>query len=218
MMSKESKIMTALVAVFAGVLIAIFMLGNNNNPSNSDAAVPNADKLIRSDSHSTDTGAVKVVEFGDYQCPACENAYPITKQLMSEYQGRITFVFRNYPLVQVHKNAQEAAEAAEAASDQGKFWEMHDKLYDKQNEWASLADPTDKFVSYATELGLDAAKFKDAVVNKKFADRIAADVSDGNDVSIQGTPTFFIDGVRASGYDHDTLKGLIDKALASTTK
>ncbi len=216
-MSKESKIMTALVAVFAGVLIAIFMLGNKA-PSNTTSAIPNADKLIRSDSHVLDTGAVKVVEFGDYQCPACENAYPITKQLMSEYQGRITFVFRNYPLVQVHKNAQEAAEAAEAASDQGKFWEMHDKLYDTQNEWANLGDPTDKFVSYAATLGLDTAKFKDAVVNKKFADRIAVDVSDGNDVSIQGTPTFFIDGVRATSYDHDTLKGLIDKALASNSK
>jgi protein-disulfide isomerase len=210
-MSRESKILTAVVAVAVAGLIALFMWGNRGTPSGS--AVPNAQKLVQASSHKTGNGSVTVVEFGDYQCPACEAAYPTTKQMLTDYAGKITFVFRNYPLSQ-HKNAKVAAEAAEAAAAQGKFWEMHDKLYDVQNAWANLPDPTDTFASYAAELGLNAAKLKSDIQSNAYDSVIQADQNDGNDVSVQGTPTFFVNGVMAADYNYATLKTLIDAQLA----
>lgn len=208
--------MTAVVAVFAGLLIAVFMIGNKGGTPTSGTAVPNADKLVQTDSHKTGSGAVTVVEFGDYQCPACGQAHPTTKQILSDYAGKITFVFRNYPLPQ-HKNAEAAAEAAEAAAAQGKFWEMHDKLYETQSQWENLGDPSDTFAGYAAGLGLDGSKIKAAITGKTYSDRIKADTADGNDVSVSGTPTFYVNGIMAADYSYATLKSLIDKELAQIT-
>src|SRR5271154_7108858 len=123
----------------------IFLLSKGSSAPQKPTPV-NPAILVHSDSHQTNPGAkVTVVEFGDYQCPACEAAYPITKEVLANYGNKINFVFRNFPLPQ-HANAEVAAEAAEAANAQGKFWEMHDKLYDTQNDWADLSNPLDKFV------------------------------------------------------------------------
>src|SRR5689334_13681257 len=119
-MTKESKIILSIIGLVVVAGIALVTYINSTGVTNSPTAM--AEKLVRDDSHKEGTGKVQVVEFGDYQCPACGQAFPTTKKLMKEFDGKITFVFRNFPLP-IHPNAQAAAEAAEAANAQGKFWE-----------------------------------------------------------------------------------------------
>jgi len=211
-MSTEAKIWIAIGVVVVGVMGAIFALGNRSNTPPSGSATQN---VTRTTSHRLGSGKVVVVEFGDYECPACEAAYPITKQILAKYGPQITFVFRNFPLAQ-HPNAPEAAEAAEAAAAQGKFWQMHDKLYDTQNDWANLPDPTNNFVTYAQDLGLDVNTFKTAVQNKAYASVISQDQTDGTNLNITGTPTFYINSQAAADYSYNTLAGMIDSAIKTT--
>src|SRR4051812_22742640 len=144
---------------------------------------------------------VTFVEYGDYQCPYCGLAEVIIRELLESFGDDLRYVWRNLPLNDVHPNAQMAAEAAEAAGAQGKFWEMHDKLIDHQDELA----PRD-LARYAEELGLDMDRFWDDLRRHEFAERIAEDVGTADASGVAGTPTFFINGKRHQGaYDADIL-------------
>jgi protein-disulfide isomerase len=213
--SREAKILIAILVIVVGGMITPFILANKG--SNTPAAVGDKTKITRDSSHKEGSGPVQMVEFGDYQCPACGAAYPNVQQLLKDYSGKVTFYFRNFPLTQLHPNAQAASEAAEAAGAQGKFWEMHDKLYETQKDWSDLAsnDALAKFVSYAKDLGLDADKFKSAVENEDFKNLIDQDVADGTALNINGTPTFFFNGTQnTGGYDYNTLKSQVDAQLS----
>lgn len=204
-MTKEAKILIAImIVIVGGGLFAIF--------SSSQPPAHASEMLVRQDSHTRGDGKVQVVEFGDYQCPACAQVHPIVKKLEEEYQGKITFVFRNFPLPS-HENALAAAEAAEAASVQGKYWEMHDTLYETQSEWKGVLDPTNVFTHYASELGLNADIFKQDITAKKYQTFILKDQSDGYALGVHGTPTFFIDGKQQRAFDYDSLKVAIDAEL-----
>lgn len=207
-MSKESKIILLITGlVIAGIAILIsFVNANQMDP----AAI--MEKIVREDSHSIGTGDVQVVEFGDFQCPACAQAHPDVKKLKEEFDGKITFVFRNFPLPG-HANARPAAEAAEAAAAQGKYWEMHDMLFETQSQWSSLADPTSIFAQYAEALELDKDKFVEDVTSEANKDRISEGQSDGYAVGVTGTPTFFINGKKQSSFDYETLKSAIEAEL-----
>lgn len=207
-MSKESKIILSIAAlVIAGIAILIaFVNANQMDP----AAI--MEKVAREDSHKVGSGEVQVVEFGDFQCPACGQVYPDVKKLKEEFEGDITFVFRNFPLPG-HANAQPAAQAAEAAGAQGKFWEMHDKLFETQAQWSSLADPTSIFAQYAEELELDKDAFVEDMRQKAHEDRISQDQTDGYAVGVSGTPTFFINGKKQSQFDYESLKNAIEAEL-----
>ncbi len=209
-MSKEAKILTAVLVVVVGAMITLFVIANQSAP----APVGDKTKIIRDNSHKEGTGAVQLVEFGDYQCPACGAAYPNVKQLLANYSGKITFYFRNFPLTSIHQNALDGAEAAEAAGDQGKYWQMHDKLYESQKDWSELSDPTDTLVGYAKGLGLDTTKFKQALTSKQFQSVIDQDLADGNALSIQGTPTFYFNGVQYTGAStYEALSAQADSLL-----
>jgi protein-disulfide isomerase len=153
--------------------------------------------------HVTDLPKSKVtlVEYGDFQCPYCGQAYPQVKKLTTDYASKITFVFRNYPLSSLHPNAKAAAAAAEAAGLQGKYWEMHDKLYETQNEWSSLStdDRTNKFVEYAKAVGVkDSAKFITDMSADNVNKKINFDLALGNKAGVTGTPTFVLNGTKAT--------------------
>jgi protein-disulfide isomerase len=213
--SRESKILAAILVVVVGGMIALFAIANK--PANTGPApVGDKTKIIRDSSHKEGSGSVQLVEFGDFQCPACGAAYPNVKQIMKDYDGKVTLYFRNFPLYQIHKNARIGAEAAEAAGAQGKYWEMHDKLYESQKDWSEDTDPTDKLVGYAKDLGLDTDKFKQALSNDQYNSVIDQDLADGNALNINATPTFFLNGTQLSGgFDYASLKKAIDAALPS---
>lgn len=213
-MSKESKILVAVLVLIVAGMVGIFALMN----SGETPAGPTGDKKVtRENTHKTGSGSIQLVEFGDFQCPACGAAYPSVSQLMKEYNGKITLSFRHFPLTQIHKNANAGANAAEAAADQGKFWEMYDKLYQSQTAWSALADPTDTFVGYAKGLGLDTAKFSEAINSKKFQSLIDQDLADGNVLGVNATPTFFFNGEKYTGKSsYEELKAKVDSLLAAS--
>jgi protein-disulfide isomerase len=135
-----------------------------------------------------------LVEYGDFECPFCGLAYPIVEQLRQRFGNDIRFVFRNFPLEQAHPHAEHAAEAAEAASAEGKFWEMHHVLFEHQE---MLDDPA--LEEYASVLGLDRKRFARELAASKYADRVQEDFHTGVRSGVNGTPTFFINGVRYDG-------------------
>ncbi len=193
-MTQEVKTLL-IIGVVTLVLVVggIFLLGRGGSSSSEINTPIDTKLLVRADSDkiATDSAKVTVVEFGDFECPACGAAQPVTKQVIDDYKGKIDYVFRNFPLPQ-HDKALIAAEAAEAAGAQGKYWEMHDKLYETQDTWSVADKPLDLFVQYAQSFGLDVNKFRDDVTNNKYQAKITQDFQDGTAVGIRATPTFFI--------------------------
>ncbi|MFL5575639.1 MAG: DsbA family protein [Gemmatimonadaceae bacterium] len=151
---------------------------------------------VGADDHATgpDDAPVTLVEYGDYECPSCGMAYPIVNAARRRLGRRLRFVFRNFPLTKIHEHAQHAAEAAEAAAAQGKFWEMHDAIFEHQY---ALADAD--LLRYADERGLDVARVALALDAGTYAKRVRDDFRGGVRSGVNGTPTFFINGRRHDG-------------------
>lgn len=139
---------------------------------------------------------VQIIEYGDFQCPGCDAAAPVLKQISEKYKDSVAFIFRDFPLSSIHPNARAAAAAAESAGLQGKFWEMHDKLYDNQKSWETLTGQarTDVFTSYASSLGLDKAKFLKDLDSKQVANKIDFDVALGQKAGVSATPSIYVNG------------------------
>src|SRR5437762_5914979 len=150
---------------------------------------------------------VVLEEYGDYQCPPCGQLYPERKKIEAEYGDQVRFVFRHLPLSKLHKNAMAAAHAAEAARNQTKFWEMHDRLYRNQKEWSELDDPRPIFISYARELKLDIQQFTADMDSNVVDQRINADMQRAASMGITGTPTVLIDG-QMLNYESTNPEGL----------
>jgi protein-disulfide isomerase len=151
--------------------------------------------------------AVTLVEYGDYECPYCGAAYPIIKEVQARMGARLRFVFRNFPIATSHPHAEQAAEAAEAAAAQGKFWEMHDLLYENQKR---LRDQDLR--GYAEQLHLDLDLFDRELLEHVHAARVHEDFMSGVRSGVNGTPTFYIDGVRYDdSYDLETLLATLQR-------
>ena len=149
----------------------------------------------------SDASVVTLVEYGDYECPHCGRAQPIVEEVKKRMGARLEFVFRHFPLSNAHPHAEQAAEAAEAAAAQEKFWEMHASLFARQD-----ALDTADLVARARKLGLDTARFEQELAQGTHASRVQRDFRSGVRSGVNGTPTFFIDGRRHDGpWDADTL-------------
>ena len=154
---------------------------------------------------------VTLVEYGDYECPYCGAAYPIVKELQDRMGDRLRFVFRNFPITTSHPHAEQAAEAAEAASSQGRFWEMHDLLYENQRR----LDDQDLH-AYAEQLGLDVDRFDKELAEHVRAPRVREDFMSGVRSGVNGTPSFYVNGVRHDdSYDLETLLAALERATAA---
>lgn len=189
-----SKQFLAVIIVIIVGLVGIFALtGNKSSDSGSKSSSGNSGKPTNHVQGQGKSG-ITLLEYGDYQCPYCAQYYPILKQVQSQFDKEIFFQFRNFPLVNIHQNAFAASRAAEAASLQNKFWEMHDLLYENQNQWSEASDPTSFFKQYAQRIGLNADKFQKDYASGQVNDAINADLAAGRKAGVQGTPTFFING------------------------
>jgi protein-disulfide isomerase len=152
-------------------------------------------------------GPITIVEYGDYECPHCGRAAPVIKELLDRFDGRLRFVFRHLPLPDVHPNAALAAQAAEAAGAQGRFWEMHDLLFARQDA-LGLPDLT----RYAGELGLDVDRFEEDLRTGRFAARVGQDVNSAEEAGVAGTPSFFVNEVRYRGaYDLESMASTLSR-------
>lgn len=151
---------------------------------------------------------VTLVEYGDYECPYCGQAYPVVNQLMDMFETSLRLAYRHFPLTTVHPHAQQAAEAAEAAGAQDQFWEMHSMLYENQD-----ALDEESLLEYADDLGLSVEQFASDLAEHRHAPKIQEDVTSGIRSGVNGTPTFFINGLRHDGsFDLETLAAAITDA------
>ena len=169
---------------------------------------------------------VLLIEYGDYQCPGCGGAYPQLKTVSEKYKDKIAFVFRNYPLTSLHPNARAAAAAAEAAGQLGKYWEMHNILYENQSSWenASGTDRTDIFADYAKQVGLNEQDFRNALTkqNKRINQKINFDMALGKKDGVTGTPTVLLGGKKLTDdQTNDLINGKtsgLDKLVQAALK
>jgi len=163
---------------------------------------------------------VKLVEYGDYECPACKAYHPLVKAVVDQFKADIFFQFRNFPLEGTHLNARAGARAAEAANKQGKFWEMHDALYENQDSWKASSDPLSFYKTYAKQVGVaDLNKFETDYKSKAVNDMINADLKEGQKLKVTSTPTFFIDGKKIDNpRDQAAFNKLIEDAIAAKQK
>jgi protein-disulfide isomerase len=216
LLTQNTKISFAIVFLFVLGGLIFMNTRDSGGPVNSDAA--ENPKTVRADSHMLSTAEddkVNLVEFLDFECEACKAQFPTMERIREEYDGRINFVVRYFPL-SGHGNAENAARAVEAASKQDAFEEMYVKMYETQSEWGESQDSKeDLFVEFARELGLDEAQFVADVNDPKTAERIAKDQQDGVGLGVQGTPTIFLnDEELPSMPPYELLKERIDALLA----
>lgn len=173
----------------------------------------NAQLVVTADDPSVGprNSPVTIVEFGDFECPFCQAFYPTMRSLMSRYQDKVFFQYRDLPLSSIHDNAQKAAEAAECVHEQGNtaFWKYHDILYENQHDLTSQA-----LESYARQTGIDMITYTSCFESGKYTDEVKADYSDALSVGATGTPTLFINGVRVTGVISEAkLMQVIDQLL-----
>ncbi len=216
-MSKELKILLsiAIIVIGGGAALFFFIPSKTQAPGNPIDST----SLIRDTSHTVGPKDAKVtiVEFGDYQCPGCGAVEPVVEKIIDEYAktDKIRFAFRNFPIASIHPNAEGAANAAEAAGGQGKFWEMHNKIYANQDQWSQQNNAKPIFQQYAKDLGLDVDKFNSDYDQKNYGAVISTDYDDGTKAGVNSTPTFFINGEKkANVFSYDELKKIIDDLLA----
>lgn len=216
-LSTETKfligaVLATIILIVGGVFF--FSSKSQEQPATLGAQADNS-VLLSNTNHTLGdpNAAVKIVEFADFQCPACATANPIVKKVVEENKDKVYFVYRHYPLPS-HKNSKNAAQAAEAAANQGKFWEMNTMLYENQKDWAEKGNAKEIFEGYAQKLGLDMDQF-----SKDFdegSDSIAKDYADGSKVGVNSTPTFFINGEKQVGaLPESQFQDLINKANTS---
>jgi protein-disulfide isomerase len=216
-----------ILVVIALILGGVFFITNHNKAGTSGSSTGTVTN------HVTGGGStgVKLVEYGDFQCPACGSYYPLVTQVKDKYKDQIFFQFRNFPLYQIHQNAIAGARAAEAADMQNKYWEMYDKLYQENGlyyqaqqqgqsypTWISSNNPINEFSGYASTLGLNVTKFKQDYASKAVNDRVQADLKEGNKLKVDSTPTFFLDGKKITNPTTlDSFSKVIDAEIKQKT-
>lgn len=209
-----SKQFLAIVGAVFVLFIAIFYSSTHKTSKTLDSkTAAAATQHIEGNTKST----VNLVEYGDFQCPYCEQYYPTVQTIAAQYKDKITFQFRNFPLVNSHPNAFAAARAAEAAALQGKYWEMHDTLYNSANwsVWTVSSSPTELLNGYAKQLGLNLTQFKADYASIKVNDAINADMAAGAALNITGTPSFFLNGKQVQiGNTVEAFTKILDAAIA----
>ena len=212
-MTTETKTMLIVGIISMALLVGGAWLYQKSAPS--DTLTENMEALVRENSMKSTASSTKVtvVEFGDYQCPACAYIEPGIQELKELYKDQVTFVFRDFPL-NIHPNAVAAAKMTHIANEQGKYWEMHDKLYASQSEWENVGDPSDLFISYAQALGMNTEGLKEKLASNIYEDRIKDDLRDGETVGVNSTPTFFVGNTIIRTADYNAIKQAIDAELA----
>lgn len=229
-MSKAAWIIFGSVIVL--ILGGLVIYSRLNSPSADVASVNNNSIITASEQNGqiadhtfgkTDSKVV-LVEYGDFQCVSCGGAHPQIKEITEEYEDRILFIFRNFPLTTIHPNARAAAAAVEVAGLEGKYWEMHNLVFETQSEWSSLVGTarTDKFAEYAVSLGLNKDTFVKNLASKDINQKISFDQALGRKVKVEATPTFFLNGEKLTDEVSSStvrgnsapLKALLDAKLA----
>lgn len=201
-----------------GVLIVILgiwaLIAFSQGTTTTTTASIKLPAVTSKDFQSNPGGKVTLVEYADFECPACKAYYPLIKQLQAQYGNNLHVVYRMFPLKTIHPNAVSSGKAAYAASLQGKFWEMHDKLFDTQDSWAGLSDPESTFISYAKGLGLNTDTFTKDYESSAADTLMNTSYDQATNIGLNATPTFFLQGQKiADPSSFNDFQSLINAAL-----
>lgn len=223
-MNSETKIISIIGVITVAIIIIGMVFAGGAADRNAPPVAISEENLIRPDSpRIKGTNAkLQLVEFGDFECPACAMLQPEMKRFLADFGDQVDFVFRVIP---IHQNSKISAAAAFAAQEQGKFKEMHDQLFEHQEEWAAYGLADDKrmelFEKYANIIGLDITKFKSDIISKRSAydARVDQDARDADAMNVQVTPTLIVNGTTAirGAQSYNTLKGLLEETTGATT-
>ena len=182
---------------FLAALVVVIKIASTGPATSTSEPIANFPKVEQGETtYGSESAKVILVEYSDFQCPACGAYYPTLKKIKEDYKDRLLFVYRNFPLNQVHANAAISAQAAYAAHLQGKFWEMHNMIFDNQGSWSSQKNAGETFVEYAKELGLDIEKFRNDMNSQETKNFIANQERQALSLGVNSTPTFFLNAKR----------------------
>ncbi len=201
-MDKRFLVVLAILILGLG---GLFIFTKGRNSTDTSGSVSN---------HVRGSGPVEITVYGDFQCPVCRPFYYLEKQILEKYPNQITLTFKHFPIDSIHPNARAAARAAEAAGLQGKFFEMHDMLYENQDSWSAASNPQTTFEQYASSLGLDLGRFSSDYASETVNGTINADKTASSKVGVEGTPTYFLNGEKLDNNDINTLEGFSAKIEA----
>lgn len=199
-----------------GVVIVLAILGlafvvNSPSSSSTTSGITVPAKADKEFSKGDPKSKVTLIEYGDFQCPACAQYHPMVKKLLEEEGNKLHFVYRYFPLINAHQNARISAQAGYAAYKEGKFWEMFDVLYENQNDWAQAIDPQSVFVSYAQKIGLNTNKFLTDLKLNETSKFIDDSLNAATTLGLQSTPSFFINGQKIENPNtYEDFKKLVD--------
>jgi protein-disulfide isomerase len=217
-----SKQFWAIIVGIVIVLVGVFALTGDKSSDNNTSTSKTSSTTNHVEGNTA--SSVKLVEYGDYPCPYCQTYHATVKQIAEEYKDKVSFQFVHFPLPSLHQNAFAAARAAEAADKQGKFWEMHDLLYTNNDPngatgWVASNAPSTYFNQYATRLGLNLDQFKKDYASSAVNSAINADMSAGNKLGIDGTPTFILNGKKVTiANNPDDFRKVLDEAIKKASE
>lgn len=196
------------------VVAVVVLIGGSIVYSKQAAEKANEGVTVEAHVKGNPEASVSLVEYSDFQCPACGQFYPYVKEIMEEYGDQVRFEYRHFPLINIHPQAVPAARAAEAAGQQGQFWQMHDKLFEGQNTWSKSSNPTGFFRQYAEELGLDMNTFNRHLGSSVIEEAIMSGFNDARDRGFTGTPTFMLNDEVMEFTTFEEFKAQIDAAVS----
>jgi len=218
-MKDNKDIVIGTVVMVAVVALMVFFIGKSASGPSGGASggslTANLSTISASDwqQGGGSTAKATLIEYADFQCPACASYYSVVKQLTQDFGDSLRVVYRYFPLQQ-HQYGRLAAYAAEAAGKQGKFWEMHDMLFGNQSDWADSSDAESIFIGYATTLGLNVDQFKTDLHSDSVAARVQSDYEGGFTAGVDSTPTFYLNGKKlANPATYNEFKSLISDAI-----
>lgn len=210
---KKAGIIIGTVLVVVISIVGLVKLAGSSGPSSSSGiSVPPVSKsdITKGDPKSK----VTLIEYADFQCPACAAYHPLVNQLLADFNGKVFYVYRMFPLPTLHKNALISSQAGYAAYKQGKFFQMDDYLFNKQTEWADLSDPTTSFTDYAKLLKLDVNKFTTDMNSDEAKNYVADSENQATSAGVNATPTFFVNGRQITNpASYDEFKKIIQDEL-----
>lgn len=206
-----SVVIIVLIVLVLGVVLLAKSPNNNKTIPVGDIMKIQADDHIKGPRDAE----VVIIEYSDFQCPYCKIYSFHGPRLVDEFDGKVAVVFRHFPLESIHPNAKLAAQASEAADLQGKFWEMHDLIFERQEEWSESSDALGLFKGYAQDLGLDIDKFTVDIYSSAVKDRVSRDTNSAFEMNLDSTPTFFVNGVKINTPNsYDKFRQLIESNLS----
>lgn len=209
---KKVAIWVGVVVIITASIWGLIALVNSSSPASTINNLPSVSK--EDIATGPKDAKVTIIEYADFQCPACAVYHPLVKQLLSEFPKDIYFVYRFFPLTSIHRNALLSSQAGFAANLQGKFWQMHDMIYENQKSWANEGNAMEIFVSYAEKIKLDVNKFKKDINSDETKKFVNDELNQAINIGVNSTPTFFINGKKIQNpRSYDEFKKLVQDQI-----